>query len=97
MKFGDTPVGESEGAILAHSVRLGKKIFKKGRVLSADDVAALNDAGIATIVAARLDADDVGEDEAAARIASGKADRGLGHASHGAALQQNLVCVLEGE
>jgi molybdenum cofactor cytidylyltransferase len=69
VKFGDTPVGESEGAILAHSVRLGKKIFKKGRVLSADDVAALNDAGIATIVAARLDADDVGEDEAAARIA----------------------------
>jgi acetyl-CoA acetyltransferase len=35
--------------------------------------------------------------EAAQRIASGKADRGLGHATHGAALQQNLVCVLEGE
>jgi acetyl-CoA acetyltransferase len=35
--------------------------------------------------------------EAAARIASGKADRGLGHATHGAALQQNLICVLEGE
>jgi acetyl-CoA acetyltransferase len=35
--------------------------------------------------------------EAAQRIASGKADRGLAHATHGAALQQNLVCVLEGE
>ena len=35
--------------------------------------------------------------EAAMRISTGDADRGLGHATHGAALQQNLVCVLEGE
>ncbi len=69
MKFGDTPIGESEGAILAHSVRLGKKVFKKGRVLSTDDVAVLREAGIESVVAARLDAGDVGEDEAAARIA----------------------------
>jgi molybdenum cofactor cytidylyltransferase len=69
VKFGDTPVGDSEGAILAHSVRLGKKVFKKGRVLNADDVAALGEAGIVTIVTARLDAGDVGEDDAASRIA----------------------------
>ena len=69
MKFGDTPIGESEGAILAHSVRLGKKVFKKGRVLGTDDIAVLRAAGIESVVAARLDAGDVGEDEAAARIA----------------------------
>ncbi len=35
--------------------------------------------------------------EAAARIASGEADRGVAHATSGPCLQQNLVCVLEGE
>jgi acetyl-CoA acetyltransferase len=35
--------------------------------------------------------------EVAGRIADGSADRGVGHASSGPWLQQNLVCVLEGE
>jgi len=35
--------------------------------------------------------------EVAARIWSGEAGRGLAHASQGPCLQQNLVCVLEGE
>ena len=35
--------------------------------------------------------------ETAARIAGGSADRGLAHATQGPCLQQNLVCVLEGE
>jgi len=35
--------------------------------------------------------------EAAARITNGEADRAIGHATSGVCLQQNLVCVLEGE
>lgn len=35
--------------------------------------------------------------EAAARITNGEADRAVGHATSGVCLQQNLVCVLEGE
>lgn len=35
--------------------------------------------------------------EAAARVAGGGADRALAHATGGQCLQQNLVCVLEGE
>lgn len=35
--------------------------------------------------------------EAASRIARGGANRGIAHATQGACLQQNLVCVLEGE
>ena len=35
--------------------------------------------------------------EAARRIFDRKADRGLGHATSGPCLQQNLVCLLEGE
>ena len=41
MKFGEIPVGEAAGAILAHSLRFGATAFKKGRVLSASDVEAL--------------------------------------------------------
>ena len=35
--------------------------------------------------------------EVAARIADGRADRGLAHATGGQVLQHNLVCVMEGE
>jgi acetyl-CoA acetyltransferase len=35
--------------------------------------------------------------EVASRITSGDADRGVAHATSGQLLQQNLVCVLEGE
>src|SRR3546814_1466292 len=65
MIFGDLPVQDAEGAILAHSRRVGKTTFKKGRALSAEDVAALKEAGIASVVAARLEPGDIGEDAAA--------------------------------
>ena len=33
VKFGETPVAEAAGAILAHSLKLGDRTLKKGRVL----------------------------------------------------------------
>jgi len=69
MKFGDTPIAEAVGAILAHNLKLGGRVFRKGRTLVADDIAALSAAGLANVVAARLEPGDVGEDEAANRIA----------------------------
>jgi molybdenum cofactor cytidylyltransferase len=50
-------------------VRPGGRLLRKGRVLSDNDIAALEQAGIDTVVVARLEAGDIGEDEAAARIA----------------------------
>ena len=41
MIFAEVPVAEAAGAILAHSLRLGDALSKKGRLLSAADVAAL--------------------------------------------------------
>ena len=70
MLFGETPLDEAEGAILAHSVRLTNATFKKGRVLSAEDIDVLQADGIASVIAARLEKTDVGEDEAASRIAA---------------------------
>ncbi len=70
MKFGETPLAESVGAILAHSVKIGARALKKGRVLAEADIAALKAAGRSTVIAARLEPGDVGEDEAANRVAA---------------------------
>ena len=77
MIFGDVPVAEAEGAILAHSLRVGSAMFKKGRVLSAADLAALQAAGFPSVVAARLEPGDVGEDQAAGAIAEAAAGPGV--------------------
>jgi molybdenum cofactor cytidylyltransferase len=44
-------------------------LFKKGRILSGEDIDLLRAGGIAQLTVAWLDADDVGEDEAALRLA----------------------------
>jgi molybdenum cofactor cytidylyltransferase len=77
MQFGSRPVEGAAGAILAHAVRADGRVFRKGRVLTADDVAVLATAGIGEVVVARLEADDVGEDEAALRIARPMAGEGI--------------------
>jgi molybdenum cofactor cytidylyltransferase len=77
MKFGPTAVAEAEDCILAHSLRGEGLSFKKGRRLSAADIAALRTAGITEIVAARLEAGDVHEDEAATELAEAATGAGL--------------------
>jgi molybdenum cofactor cytidylyltransferase len=69
VKFGPVPVEEAVGALAAHSVKAGEAVVKKGSVVSAEDAARLKAAGIDTIVAVRLDPDDVNENDAAARLA----------------------------
>jgi len=70
MQFGLYPIDDAVGAILGHAVRAGTALFRKGRRLSADDIAALQAAGAREVVVARLGPDDVVEDEAAAQIAA---------------------------
>ncbi len=70
MIFGEVPVAEADDALLVHGVSAGKLRFRKGRRLDADDIAALRDAGIATVTVVRFEPGDVGEDDAAARIAA---------------------------
>ncbi len=77
MIFGETPLDAAEGAILAHSVRLTDRVFKKGRVLGSDDLAALRAAGLDTVMAARPEPGDIGEDQAAARVAAAAAGDNL--------------------
>jgi len=70
VKFGEVPVADAEGAILAHSLKLGTTALKKGRLLSRADVEAIAAGGLSEVTVARLEAGDVGEDEAAARLAA---------------------------
>lgn len=76
MKFYDTPLDEAEGAILAHSLRVGSLNFKKGRRLDAADIEALRQSRVASVVAAHLEEGDVHEDAAAQRLAQALAGTG---------------------
>ncbi len=77
MTFGRVPVAEAVGAILAHTLRAGGAVLKKGRTISADDAARLAAAGQADVVCARLEPGDVPEDRAAARVAAAVAGEGV--------------------
>jgi molybdenum cofactor cytidylyltransferase len=77
MKFAEYDVSAAEGAILAHSVKHHGGIFKKGRVLSAGDMALLQESGVTRVFAARLEAGDVPEDAAAEQMAKAIAGSNL--------------------
>ena len=77
MRFGEVPVAEAEGAILAHSLKLGPTALKKARVLSPADLELMAASGLSRIVVARLEPGDVGENEAARRIAEAAAGDGV--------------------
>jgi molybdenum cofactor cytidylyltransferase len=76
MKFGAVPVAEAQGGIAVHSIRKGAMVLKKGTAIGKAEVAALAAAGVAEIVVARLEPDDVPEDVAAAEIAAAVAGAG---------------------
>lgn len=70
MQFGRVPVASAAGGILAHSVRYNGKTLKKGTVLSAEQIGLLADAGVESVVIARLEATDLDENEAARLVAA---------------------------
>ncbi|MDK9704157.1 MAG: NTP transferase domain-containing protein [Sulfuritalea sp.] len=70
MIFGEFPVEECDGLLLAHSLRLPDCTMKKGRRLTSVDCRALATAGIATVHGAKLDVDDVDENAAAGLVAA---------------------------
>lgn len=69
MKFGPVPIAQAEGAVLAHSLKLGQTRLRKGLMLEAGHVAQMAQAGLGHVVVAWLDADDLHENEAARRLA----------------------------
>ncbi|MFY0633106.1 MAG: molybdopterin-binding protein [Vannielia sp.] len=77
MKFGPVPLSDAEGAVLAHSVRAAGRVVKKGAVLGAEAIAALQAEGLAEVIVARLEPGDVAEDVAAEALARAVQGSGL--------------------
>ncbi|MDF2118414.1 molybdopterin-binding protein [Roseiarcaceae bacterium H3SJ34-1] len=69
MKFGPVPVTESMGSIVAHAVRRDGLVLKKGQIIDETQIESLRASGVAEIVVARKEDGDIGEDEAALRLA----------------------------
>ena len=70
MKFGPAPLEEADGAIQAHSQKVGDRMIRKGSLLDADMIAALRAAGRTEVICAQLEPGDVPEDLAADRLAT---------------------------
>ncbi|MFF9554085.1 MULTISPECIES: molybdopterin-binding protein [unclassified Methylobacterium] len=69
MRFGTVPLAEAGGLISAHTVRRADITLRKGAVIGPEEAAGLARTGLSEIVVAALDPGDVGEDDAAARLA----------------------------
>ena len=68
MKFGPVPVIKAKGSILAHSTRLQGRMFKKGHLLTEDDINLFAEEGMTEVTVARLEPNDIPENEAATLI-----------------------------
>ena len=95
MRFGAFPLDDCDGAILAHSQVVGDRRLKKGTILDAATIAALRDAGYASVTVAKLDAGDLHEDAAARRVAEACGGGGL-HAGTAATGRVNLFAGADG-
>lgn len=71
MKFGPVSLDQAQGKILGHNVMGpdGRRLFRKGHALDAEDIERLRELGRQTVYVAELEADDVDENTAAERIA----------------------------
>ncbi|MEI4262402.1 molybdopterin-binding protein [Roseovarius sp. D0-M9] len=69
MKFGDLPLEDALGAILAHSEVVPGGRLRKGLLLEPEHIDQLRAAGLASVTAAELEPGDMGEDVAAQTLA----------------------------
>ena len=69
MRFGPVPLGEAEGALLAHSLSVGSLRLKKGHALTSTDLMLLGQSGITELIVARLEDGDAAENAAAEALA----------------------------
>ncbi len=68
MKFGRLPLAQALGGILAHSLRSGGKMLRKGALIDAAATRLIAAAGHGEITVAQLEPGDVPEGEAAIRL-----------------------------
>jgi molybdenum cofactor cytidylyltransferase len=97
--FGEVPLDQAQGLVLAHGMTLGRDRLIKGRVLAERDMALLRAHGVASVTGARIEPDDLDENRAARRVAEALAGTGIviGPASTGRcnlfAAAAGLACI----
>jgi molybdenum cofactor cytidylyltransferase len=69
LKFGPVAVADAAGGIVAHAIRQPGLTLRKGDRLGEPQIALLREAGVDTVTIAKLEPGDIGEDEAALRLA----------------------------
>jgi molybdenum cofactor cytidylyltransferase len=79
MKFGPIPVAQSGGKILAHNIagQNGRRVFRKGKTITAQDVDALLKEGYTSVYVAEIEPGDVEENSAARQVAEAAVGDGL--------------------
>jgi len=79
MKFKPVPLSEANGRILGHNVAGldGRRLLRKGRPLTAADLQELRALGRTSVYVAEMEADDIGENQAARRVAEAVCGPGL--------------------
>ncbi len=88
MKIREVGLAQAAGAVMVHTRKLGPgRAIKKGRLLTEDDARALAEAGVDQVTVAILEPFDVGEDEAARRVAEAAVDVGRDSASAGRSIE----------
>jgi molybdenum cofactor cytidylyltransferase len=97
LRFGPVPLDQAVGKILGHNVAdpHGRRILRKGRPLTSQDLFVLRGLGRTVVYAAEPDPSDVLEDAAARRIADALASPGL-RVSGPASGRANLVATALG-
>ncbi|MEZ5648875.1 MAG: molybdopterin-binding/glycosyltransferase family 2 protein [Alphaproteobacteria bacterium] len=77
MIFGECPVDQAEGTTLAHHLKVDNTAFKKGHILSIQDIHQMKAAGYTSVVVARPESGDVDENTAAHTVAQHMQGSGL--------------------
>src|SRR5271168_1119172 len=95
MKFGALAPQNALGATAVHTIRQGTLVLKKGTLIGAAEVAALQAAGIKDVVVAKLEPGDVSEDVAASEIARAVAGEGV-HVDRAFTGRANLFAQIAG-
>lgn len=69
MIFAEVPLSEALGGLAAHSIRMGDLVIKKGVILTSQHLKGLAALDIAHVTIARLESDDIDENQAASQLA----------------------------
>lgn len=97
MKFGPVPLDQAAGKLLGHNLAGpdGRRLFRKGKLITAEDVEKLRQLGRKSVYAAELEPGDVLEDAAALRLANAVTGGGL-RLSRAAGGRVNLIATVAG-